>query len=344
MEGMRLASVTTTKKKTTTNYASMTPDQIAAKAQELANKQAQAYATSINAARDDTIAEYNVNKKDANKAAANTGTALRREYDSYVNPYGVQGEKRAEYGFGNTGYGEVLNANAWSDYLSQRGSNLNNLRNQLDEYNRGIAQAKRDAKAQIADKQAALYDKEYEAMMEARQLQIEEEQRQWEREQAALAEKRAQEAHEMQMKLYQKQLKSSGSSGGSGGYTSGSGDQTRSDAVVTSSLTPDPRASAEAIARTAANHIAEAKTADKKKALRAAIAYAWQSGVDLSRNATFLKLTGMDANTLAEQVKAIGVNVDTESVANNRDSATNKGSTNYQNSLGFNSADPRYWV
>lgn len=217
MEGMRLASVTTTKKKTTTNYASMTPDQIAAKAQELANKQAQAYATSINAARDDTIAEYNVNKKDANKNAANTGTALRREYDSYVNPYGVQGEKRAEYGFGNTGYGEVLNANAWSDYLSQRGSNLNNLRNQLDEYNRGIAQAKRDAKAQIADKQAALYDKEYEAMMEARQLQIEEEQRQWEREQAALAEKRAQEAHDMQMKLYQKQLKSSGSeSSGSG--------------------------------------------------------------------------------------------------------------------------------
>lgn len=219
MEGMRLASVTTTKKKTTTNYASMTPDQIAAKAQELANKQAQAYATSINAARDDTIAEYNVNKKDANKNAANTGTALRREYDSYVNPYGVQGEKRAEYGFGNTGYGEVLNANAWSDYLSQRGSNLNNLRNQLDEYNRGIAQAKRDAKAQIADKQAALYDKEYEAMMQARQLQIEEEQRQWEREQAALAEKRAQEAHDMQMKLYQKQLKSSGS----GSESSGSG-------------------------------------------------------------------------------------------------------------------------
>lgn len=221
MEGMLLASVTTTKKKTSTNYASMTPDQIAARAQELANKQAQAYATKINAARDETIDEYNVNKKDANKAAANTGTALRREYDSYVNPYGVQGEKRAEYGFGNTGYGEVLNANAWSDYLSQRGSNLNNLRNQLDEYNRGIAQAKRDAKAQIADKQAALYDKEYEAMMEARQLQIEEEQRQWEREQAALAEKRAQEAHEMQMKLYQKQLKSSGSSGGSG--SSGSG-------------------------------------------------------------------------------------------------------------------------
>lgn len=214
-----MASVTTTKKKTTTNYASMTPDQIAARAQELANKQAQAYATQINAARDETIDEYNVNKKDANKAAANTGTALRREYDSYVNPYGVQGEKRAEYGFGGTGYGEVLNANAWSDYLSQRGSNLNNLRNQLDEYNRGITQAKRDAKTQIADKQAALYDKEYEAMMEARQLQIEEEQRQWEREQAALAEKRAQEAHDMQMKLYQKQLKSSGS----GSESSGSG-------------------------------------------------------------------------------------------------------------------------
>lgn len=213
-----MANTVTTKKKTV-NYASMSPDQIAAKAQELANKQAQAYATKINAARDETIDEYNVNKKDANKNAANTGTALRREYDSYVNPYGVQGEKRAEYGFGNTGYGEVLNANAWSDYLSQRGSNLNNLRNQLDEYNRGITQAKRDAKTQIADKQAALYDKEYEAMMEARQLQIEEEQRQWEREQAALAEKRAQEAHDMQMKLYQKQLKSSGS----GSESSGSG-------------------------------------------------------------------------------------------------------------------------
>lgn len=141
----------------TIDYSKMSASDIAKRAQELADQASAKYTAGIDASLQSQVSDYETGKKTAQEDASTAGTALRSEYDKYVNPYGVAGEQRAEGGFGNSGYNETLSSNAYAGYLNRRAQNKQGLTNQLTAYDKNIS----DARAAATQKLGAYADTEY---------------------------------------------------------------------------------------------------------------------------------------------------------------------------------------
>jgi hypothetical protein len=153
-------------------------EDISREARRLTDAEMKRYRQEAEARRQAKLEEIGAQLEAARAENSRTGTALRREYDAYVNPYGTQGEQRAEMGFGGSGYGEVLQANAYAQYLTQRGRAAQALREQVRAYNEDISDVNQQAKQDEAAAERDAYQTYYDAMLKEYELAAAERERQ----------------------------------------------------------------------------------------------------------------------------------------------------------------------
>lgn len=153
-------------------------EDISREARRLTDAEMKRYRQEAEARRQAKLEEIGAQLEAARAENSRMGTALRREYDAYVNPYGTQGEQRAEMGFGGSGYGEVLQANAYAQYLTQRGRAAQALREQVRAYNEDISDVNQQAKQDEAAAERDAYQTYYDAMLKEYELAAAERERQ----------------------------------------------------------------------------------------------------------------------------------------------------------------------
>lgn len=133
------------------------------------------------------VDELNREKNKIDTDVNKTTSGLYTEYQKQANQYGVEAERQAKLGLGNSGYAETTQANLYNTYQKNVTDTLNNARDLKSDFDFKISQARQTGDITLAQNALNIYNQRMQLLSQEYEMRNNREQFLYQKDQDALA-------------------------------------------------------------------------------------------------------------------------------------------------------------
>jgi hypothetical protein len=153
-----------------------------------------------------TVDEINRQKEKLDKDTTKTTRGLYTDYQKQANPYGVQAERQASLGLGNSGYSETAKTNLYNNYQKSVTETLNNANTLKANFDNEIARARQQGSITIAQNALELYKQQMQLLTQEYEMRNNRKQFLYQQDRDRISDNQWQQQYDMQRNQWQQQF------------------------------------------------------------------------------------------------------------------------------------------
>ena len=152
------------------------------------------------------IDEINRNKAQLDKDTVKTTRGLYTDYQKQANPYGVQAERQASLGLGNSGYGETAQTNLYNAYQKSVTETLNNANTLKANFDNEITRARQQGSITMAQNALEIYKQQMQLLTQEYEMRNNRKQFLYQQDRDRIADNQWQQQYDTQRNQWQQQF------------------------------------------------------------------------------------------------------------------------------------------